>query len=265
MDRARGAGRSIARALCALLLCLLHTSCDNPAASIGGPIRLAVQTVDVDDYGGDNDAELWLNFDSAIMAWDSPVSGESVIGAFVEIRFGSQSTDLAYVPVASWLRSKGDLAPGPIQVARRGRGLRIDDPQRILLGETIAVSSPTSRFRAAQLDTLEFVVRRGDYVELQWPAFASAVQFESMDIYMRAVWNEDSLQRSGTYVEAWVKQVDESGDITFVPVDTWLFESDKYSPNNLYLSEIGYYTRYRDRSFALLGQTIVIAFVTSDE
>lgn len=252
-------------ALYVLVLSLATASCDNPAASKGGPFRLRVKTAAIDDYGGDNDATLRLNYNGEIMSWNSPLDGDPIIGAYVEVQFASQSTDLAYIPVLSWLRAKGDPNPGPIQVSRRNRGLVIDDPQGILVGETIAVSSPSSRFRATQLDTVEFVILRDNYVELEWPSFTSAVHFELSDVYMRAAWDGDDLERRGTYVGAWVKEFDDSGVPTLVPIDTWLFESDRYSPNNLYVSEISYYTRYRDRSFGLLGQTIVVAFVTSNE
>jgi len=254
----RVAGQSVA-----LSLSMLVSACSNPTSSADGPFGISTKVVTDDYYGAPEDPELRVSFRDGILVWDSPVDNEPIFGAYVELQIGSQSTDLSYVPVQSWLRSMGASNPtveATGQARKRASELTISDPGKLLLGRTLAVSSPAPNLRTRQIETVEFVVGSEDYIELYWPVFTSAVQIKSPDIFMRAQWNHDALDRWGTYVAAWVRDSDR-----FVPIDTWLLESGQYSPNDLYVSEIGFWPKYRDRSFGLLGRTILVAFVVVED
>ena len=262
-----GAMRATLRHLwVASVLSLLLQACSNPTVSEDGPFRITVKTIKERHYGGDGGADVVAGYgEDGIIVWESPVDGGPIVGVYVELNYGSQSNDLAYAPVQSWLRSQGASRPVSIRLTgrsgRRASGVRINDPERLLLGQILAVSAPHPDYRTRRIETTEFVVSRGDYIETQWPVFTSMLRISDPLITMRAIWERDKLKRSGTYVGAWVLDTDDEGDEIYVPVDTWLADPDRYSPSNLYISEIAWRPRFRDRFFRLVGETLVVAHV----
>lgn len=263
-------GLCVPRSFGALGFALLLCACEGPLEPESGPFRLMTKVVTKDHYVGRGLARGMAQFSfgsGSVLLWDSPVGEEELSGVYVEMRIGSQSTDLAFVPVLSWLRSEGATDLRPVElVDRRGaraRGIRVFDPGRLLVGQTLAVSGVNSDLQSDQLDTTQVVVRREDYIEVGWPVFTSEARFETPHITMQAHWRKNVLERSGTFVGAWVAEDGEDGEVSYTPVDTWLWEEGRYSPNNLYISEISWRPRFRDRFFSLVGQTLVLAHVVN--